>query len=122
MKAARSAPDRRVLKLVRCRSSRSRSFPPALILTGAHALLRWRSDQPYAASLAAFLCLAAAHAIFWIFTFPANQASANWTVVPPEFERMRAQWEWSHAAGALHDLTALVALLASVLRVRERIY
>ena len=71
-------------------------------------------------SLAALLCLAAAQASFWIFTFPMNLASANWSRIPAQFEAARRQWEYSHAAGAALTLVALLALIASLLRAHPR--
>jgi hypothetical protein len=93
----------------------------ALFLVAAQVVLRWRERAAFGAALASFACLAAAHAIFWMFTFPANQATLNWTAKPRDFERVRTQWEWSHGAGALLDLAAFAALLwAVVLELGER--
>ena len=39
-------------------------------------------------------------AIFFVWTFPANQATNNWTVVPKNWNKLRIQWEYSHAAHA----------------------
>ncbi|WP_316978970.1 hypothetical protein [Shumkonia mesophila] len=87
----------------------------ALASTLTLTILVWR--QPAAARWAglAFLGLAGAQALFWIYTFPANRATANWTTVPPGWEALRTQWEYSHAAGAGLNLLALVALVLSVL-------
>jgi hypothetical protein len=64
---------------------------------------------------AAFLCIAATQGIFWIYTFPANVATANWTQRPENWETLRSQWEYSHATSAIFNLAALVALILSVL-------
>jgi hypothetical protein len=87
----------------------------ALVSTLMLSLLVRR--QPAASRWAgvAFLSLAAAQVVFWIYTFPANQATANWTTVPANWEALRTQWEYSHAAGAGLNLLALVALVLSVL-------
>jgi len=66
-------------------------------------------------TLAAFLCLLAAHVLFWIFTFPANKETLYWTVLPDNWMALRAQWEYSHAAGAVLNLVAFVMLVLSVL-------
>ena len=89
-------------------------IPPALFLVAAQVELRWRDRAAFGAALASFACLAAAHAIYWMFTFPANQAAVNWTAKPTDFQRVRAQWEWSHGAGALLNLAAFAALLWAV--------
>jgi hypothetical protein len=92
----------------------------ALIFTGAHTLLVRREPTALRLSLTAFLCLAAAQAIFWIFTFPMNVASADWSKIPDHFEAARRQWEYSHAAGAALTLVALFALIGSLLRADPR--
>lgn len=53
--------------------------------------------------------------VFWTFTFPANQATENWTQLPENWEALRTQWEYSHAASAALNLAALVAVFVSVL-------
>jgi hypothetical protein len=82
-------------------------------------IVLYRKDRrvlpPAALALAA---LVAAQAIFWIWTFPANQATGNWTVQPENWEALRAQWEYSHLAGAGFQLLALAALIVAVLRRR----
>ena len=47
-------------------------------------------------------------------TYPANQATENWTVVPENWMALRSQWEYSHAAAAVLNLTAFCALLVSI--------
>lgn len=61
-------------------------------------------------ALIAFLCMVATQIVFWVFTFPVNQATKNWTVVPADWLQLRSRWEYSHAAGAVLDVTALVSL------------
>jgi len=61
-------------------------------------------------------CLVAAQAIFWIWTFPANQATSNWTVKPGDWSRLRWQWEYSHLAGAALQTIAMASLIIAVLR------
>lgn len=64
---------------------------------------------------AACLCVVGAQALFWIFTYPANAATANWTTIPENWEALRARWEYSHAAAAVLDLGALIAAALSLL-------
>jgi hypothetical protein len=59
--------------------------------------------------------LAASLTVFFAFTYPANQQTANGTLLPEHWERLRRQWEYSHAAGAVLDLTALVSFTLSLL-------
>jgi hypothetical protein len=80
----------------------------------ALALLAWRSAREYYVFrpvLVALLLMLGAQALFWSLTFPANGATANWTVMPENWEALRRQWEYSHAGGALCQLLALCCLL-----------
>jgi hypothetical protein len=87
----------------------------ALLSTLVLTLMVRRQPRVFALTLAAFLCVLAAHVVFWIFTFPANQATSNWTMLPENWMALRAQWEYSHAAGAVLNLTAFIMLVLSVL-------
>ncbi|HEX6999855.1 MAG TPA: DUF1772 domain-containing protein [Gammaproteobacteria bacterium] len=81
-----------------------------IVLKGQRRAQRWAA--------AAFGCVVLAQIIFWAFTFPANQATSNWTEIPPEWEALRAQWEYSHAVAAIVNLIALLSLVFSVLEWR----
>lgn len=67
-------------------------------------------------ALAAFLLMVANLGVFFLWTYPANQATANWTVVPPDWESLRRQWEYAHAAGALLVFAAFCCVSRAVLR------
>lgn len=67
-------------------------------------------------------CIAAALAVFFAFTFPANQATANWTVLPDDWEALRRQWEYSHAAAAVLYVLAVALLTLSLLCKCEQPY
>lgn len=71
-------------------------------------------------ALIALGCLVAAQAVFWIWTYPANQATGNWTVQPEDWEILRRNWEYSHLAGAVFQALAMVALIIAVLRRNPR--
>ncbi len=73
----------------------------------AHAARLGPRTPGFGWALSAGLLLAMTLAIFFGWTFPANQATANWTVMPRDWEALRAAWEWSHAANAGIDLAAL---------------
>jgi len=83
----------------------------AVMQRGRRAPFRW--------ALLACLCSVAAFVIFFVWTFPANQATSNWTSIPPDWEALRRQWEYSHAINALVLLAALCAVTLSVLTSRE---
>jgi hypothetical protein len=75
--------------------------------------------RPFIFTLINLLCLLAALAIFFAFTFPANQATNNWTQVPANWEQLRWQWELSHGINAVITFVGFCSLTISVLLVRE---
>ncbi|MGH6926338.1 MAG: DUF1772 domain-containing protein [Propylenella sp.] len=96
-----------------------------IVLFGALALnftlaILLRGDRPAVYFAAAgFLAMAANLALFFIWTFPANQATANWTTVPENWEALRAQWEYSHAANALVTLLGFCSITLAALTARK---
>jgi hypothetical protein len=86
-----------------------------LSLIAVAVLSRGRRDVLWPVLVAIFGLLAA-QGVFWAFTFPANVATQNWTVIPADWEALRAQWEYSHAAGAGFQLLAMCALIVAALR------
>jgi hypothetical protein len=91
----------------------------ALLSTLALTLMVRRRPAERRPALTAFLCIVAAQAIFWTFTYPANQQTVNWTLLPGNWEELRMQWEYSHAAGALLNLVALICVILAVLKGRN---
>ncbi len=86
----------------------------ALLLTLLHAILRRRERIVFVLSMVAFFCLVGTQVIFWLFTYPMNVASKNWTLMPEDFEAARRQWEYSHAAGAVLTFMALIAVATAL--------
>ena len=82
----------------------------SLILNLVLAILLREDGSVFPLALTAFLCMLGSQILFWIYTFPVNQMTKNWTVVPADWLRLRSRWEYSHAAGSLLDLAALVSL------------
>jgi hypothetical protein len=81
------------------------------------ALALWRRRKPFGLSLAASLILALTLLVFFEWTYPANQATNNWTLMPRDWEVLRAQWEFSHAANAILTFIALCcAAFSAMLR------
>ena len=87
----------------------------ALLSTLILAILVRKRPKEFALALVAFACILGTQALFWAFTFPANQETSNWTVLPENWMALRTQWEYSHAASAVLNLIALVTLILSVL-------
>jgi hypothetical protein len=88
----------------------------AVVSTLAIALMERRRDRVFWLTLTASLFIALPLVVFFFFTYPANQQTLNWTVLPDNWEALRRQWEYSHAGSAglyfLGFLTLVVSLLA----------
>jgi hypothetical protein len=91
----------------------------ALAANLALALMVRRQRAPFWLALAAFLLVAATLVIFFTWTYPANQATSNWTVVPADWQELRTQWEYAHAANAVLTFLALCSVTLSVLLTRD---
>ncbi|HEY1326719.1 MAG TPA: DUF1772 domain-containing protein [Casimicrobiaceae bacterium] len=89
----------------------------ALVSTLALVLLVRHEPRAFVPCLIAFLGMLAAQAVFWAFTFPVNRATSNWSMLPDNWMALRAQWEYSHAAGALLSFVSFIALILYVNRV-----
>lgn len=87
----------------------------ALLSTLAYAIAARRRRGEFLPALIAFFCIVGTQVVFWTFTYPANQATANWTLLPDSWRMLRTQWEYSHAASAALNLAAFVALAVAVL-------
>src|SRR5262249_44961886 len=81
----------------------------------AVAVLSRREPQVLWPTIIAIVCLIAAQAVFWTFTYPANVVTDNWTAVPAHWEDVRARWEYSHLAGAPFQVLAVSWLIVAVL-------
>jgi hypothetical protein len=79
----------------------------------AHA--RTAGPEAQAAACVALLCVVATQVVFWVFTFPVNRATQNWTQAPPHWEALRRKWEYSHAASAALNLLAFGAAVLATL-------
>ena len=74
-----------------------------------------RERGPFTWALIAFLCIVATQVVFWVWTYPMNIATNNWTIIPENWEALRRQWEYAHAVNAVLTFVAVVALSLSVL-------
>lgn len=91
----------------------------ALIANGALALLVRNQPAPFWLAVLGCGAVAATLAIFFVWIYPANQLTANWTTVPDSWESLRRQWEYGHAANAILTFAGLCAVTCSVLCYRE---
>lgn len=53
----------------------------ALISTLVLTVLLRRERRPFTFSLIGFLCIVGTQVVFWTYTYPANQATNNWTML-----------------------------------------
>jgi len=67
-------------------------------------------------ALAPFCSLLPTSPSFFVWTFPTNRATSNWTVVPKNWNELRIQWEYSHAINAVVMFLALACVVVAVLR------
>jgi hypothetical protein len=80
-------------------------------------LLR-RGGAAFALASLAFCCIAVTLVVFFVWTYPSNQATGNWTTIPDNWEQLRRQWEYSHAVNAVIPFVALCSVTLSVLTAR----
>lgn len=79
----------------------------------ANGYLSWtlrgtdRVAARWALASAVLICLTLV--IFFIWVFPGNQATENWTSIPSNWVELRRNWEYGHAANAVITFIALLA-------------
>lgn len=66
-------------------------------------------------ALGAAFCIGMSLMVFFVFTFPVNQITENWTLQPHSWQDLRIQWEYSHAFNAVLYMAAEALLIMSVL-------
>ena len=90
------------------------------VVVGAIISIAWlaysvrQERRVFVPTIIALLCILGMQVLFWAFNFPANRATDNWTILPPDWETLRQRWEFAHAASALLNLGALIALLEAL--------
>jgi ABC-type amino acid transport system permease subunit len=93
--------------------------PVVILALASTAMLIGRTasagPRPQAAAIVAFLCIAATQVVFWVFTFPVNRATENWTQAPAHWEALRRKWEYSHASSAALNLLAFGSAVLAAL-------
>ena len=71
---------------------------------------QWRNgDRKAVLSAISAGLIAASLVTFFIWVFPGNQQTENWTSKPDNWEILRYNWEYGHAANALIVFAAFVA-------------
>jgi MFS family permease len=84
------------------------------------ALLTRDSPRKWRLFGAAAALIAVTLAVFFTWTYPANQATGNWTSAPENWEQLRSEWEYSHAANAMLTFLALLCSVAAAVSTGPR--
>lgn len=87
----------------------------ALLSTLVLTVMVRKERKAFIFALIALVCIAGTQVVFWTYTYPANQATNNWMILPENWMELRRQWEYSHAASAVLNLLASISLFLSVL-------
>ncbi len=91
----------------------------ALVALLIQTILLRRQRAACLLSALSLVLVAASQVVFWTYTFPMNEVTAQWRVLPVDLEPVRLQWEYSHAAGAALVFLAYIACLASIFTSRR---
>jgi hypothetical protein len=91
----------------------------AIAANFAAAVLVFYQGRPFALAAFAVLCMGISLIVFFVWTYPANVATSNWTELPRNWEALRTRWEYSHAANAVIIFVGFCAATLSVLMTRE---
>lgn len=83
-------------------------------------VVRRGRGRAFALTLLALFAVLGDASVTWSIAVEADLATGNWTFLPHNWQALRAQWEYAHAAAAALDLLAFTALVLSVL-VGERL-
>lgn len=90
-------------------------WPTAMILNAWLAYVVHAQPRPFWLAVGAASCFVLMLAIFLCWTYPANQATENWTSVPENWDALRRQWEYSHAVNTVIVFVAFCLTALSVL-------
>jgi hypothetical protein len=87
----------------------------AVLMNLVLAFLSRGQTAPMVWAIGSALLLGATLVAFFLWIYPVNQATSNWSVAADDWETMRRQWEYSHAGNAILTLLALCATTVSSL-------
>jgi hypothetical protein len=88
----------------------------ALLLKLIWAISEGKKKRTFLFVIIAFIFFAVSLTLFFIFTFPANTATVNWTLKTNNWQMLRQQWEYSHAARTMLNLIGFSCLIFSLLK------
>jgi hypothetical protein len=92
---------------------------PSVIVAFALAVMMRADARPFRLAIVGGVCMAATLAVYFIWVNPANLATDQWTTIPGNWETLRRNWEYGHAASAFFSIIALCAITAAVVASRE---
>jgi hypothetical protein len=85
----------------------------ALVFTAWLAIALRGEGAEFWLSAAALFLTALSLVIFFIWVFPGNRATRNWTVAPENWDSLRRRWEYGHAGSAGANFLALCLVTAA---------
>jgi hypothetical protein len=88
----------------------------AIILLFAWIIVDRRNRNIFPFLLSALIFFIASLVIFFVFTFPTNTITANWTQLPKNWETLRETWEYSHAVRGILNLMGFCLLINGLLK------
>ncbi|OLC62346.1 MAG: hypothetical protein DMD90_19565 [Candidatus Rokuibacteriota bacterium] len=91
--------------------------PGAIVVSAVLAFLVRRRWPPFALTFGAAVALAAALGVWGALVYPVNQRWAELPpgALPPDWQVLRARWEYGHVAHAVLLALGFAALVTSVL-------
>jgi hypothetical protein len=87
----------------------------ALFLDAMLVVMLRGQGTAFGLALGALAGMAATLAVFFTWIYPTNVATQNWTVAPDNWQALRTQWEYGHAANALITFGSFCLLILSLL-------
>lgn len=77
-----------------------------------------KEKQVFALLMTATLLLMTSMAVFFLFTYPVNKQTVNWTQLPDHWQALRRTWEYSHLVHAALNFVSFCLLLIVLLKSR----
>jgi hypothetical protein len=90
----------------------------ALAADLALVILLRRQPLPFWLTVYAFVAMVVSLVVFFIFTYPTNVATHNWTMIVDDWQVLRTRWEYSHAVNAMITFSSLCAQVLAVMTTR----
>jgi hypothetical protein len=87
----------------------------AIVMAGALAFMLRGGGAAFWFGAGACALQVVAMIVFFLFVFPGNQATQNWTSLPDNWQALRTSWEYGHGASGIITFFAFVAIVLAVL-------